>query len=81
MKVELSHGCHHSPAWENSHEGVEIPLQFGDMVLFGSHLAHRSAEHEAGKGYSQGWSRCAFAAPFAQMDGLVLNGHQGAGVH
>ncbi|EXJ77965.1 hypothetical protein A1O3_09124 [Capronia epimyces CBS 606.96] len=42
MDVELSRGGAISKAWEDSHEWVKVPLHPGDMLLFGSHLAHRS---------------------------------------
>ncbi|EXJ75417.1 uncharacterized protein A1O5_02113 [Cladophialophora psammophila CBS 110553] len=42
MDVELSHGGAISKAWENSQEWTKVPLRPGDVLLFGSHLAHRS---------------------------------------
>ena len=45
MDVELSHGGHISEAWENSQSWVSVPLERGDMLIFGSHLAHRSARN------------------------------------
>ncbi|KAI1629766.1 hypothetical protein EDD37DRAFT_67117 [Exophiala viscosa] len=42
MDVELSHGGAISKAWEDSHEWTQVPLHPGDVLLFGSHLAHRS---------------------------------------
>lgn len=52
MNVELSHGGHISQAWENSHDWVKVPLQSGDILLFGSHLAHRSAPNNTTKSRS-----------------------------
>lgn len=45
MDVELSHGGHISEAWENAQTWVSVPLERGDMLIFGSHLAHRSARN------------------------------------
>ncbi|KIX03323.1 uncharacterized protein Z518_06875 [Rhinocladiella mackenziei CBS 650.93] len=42
MDVELSHGGAISKAWEDSHTWTKVPLHPGDILLFGSHLAHRS---------------------------------------
>jgi ectoine hydroxylase-related dioxygenase (phytanoyl-CoA dioxygenase family) len=42
MDVELSHGGAISQAWQDSHEWTQVPLHPGDVLLFGSHLAHRS---------------------------------------
>lgn len=42
MNVELSHGGAISQAWQDSHEWIKVPLHPGDVLLFGSHLAHRS---------------------------------------
>lgn len=46
MDVELSHGGHISQAWEDSHEWMPVELSSGDLLIFGSHLAHRSAENK-----------------------------------
>jgi len=48
MDVELAHGGRISQAWEDSHEWVSVPLRSGDVLLFGSHLAHRSAPNHTG---------------------------------
>lgn len=42
MDVEFQHGGHITKAWEDSHEWIQVPLQPGDILFFGSHLAHRS---------------------------------------
>ena len=47
MDVELSHGGHISEAWEIAQSWVSVPLERGDMLVFGSHLAHRSARNLA----------------------------------
>ncbi|PLB37985.1 phytanoyl-CoA dioxygenase family protein [Aspergillus candidus] len=45
MDVEFSHGGHISEAWERAQPWVSVPLERGDMLIFGSHLAHRSARN------------------------------------
>ena len=45
MDVEFSHGGHISEAWERAQFWVSVPLERGDMLIFGSHLAHRSARN------------------------------------
>lgn len=42
MDVELADGGSISKAWENSHEWMPVELAPGDLLVFGSHLAHRS---------------------------------------
>lgn len=42
MDIGLENGGAISKIWEDSHEWVQVPLSPGDMLLFGSHLAHRS---------------------------------------
>ena len=49
MDVELAHGGHISKAWEDSHEWLPLPLKPGDILLFGSHLAHRSGPNSSQK--------------------------------
>lgn len=41
--VELVEGGRISDAWCDAHDWVEVPLERGDVLIFGSHLAHRSA--------------------------------------
>jgi ectoine hydroxylase-related dioxygenase (phytanoyl-CoA dioxygenase family) len=52
MNVELSHGGAISKTWEDAHEWTPVPLQPGDMLLFGSHLAHRSAANKTSQSRS-----------------------------
>lgn len=40
--IELSHGGAIAQTWQDKHEWVPVPLEPGDVLLFGSHLAHRS---------------------------------------
>lgn len=49
MEVELQpgKGGHISEAWENSHEWTLVPLQPGDILFFGSRLAHRSGPNNS----------------------------------
>lgn len=49
MDVELKNGGHISEAWEHSQTWVPVPLERGDMLIFGSHLAHRSAKNTTDK--------------------------------
>ena len=67
MSVELSHGGAISKAWEEAHEWTPVPLQPGDMLLFGSHLAHRSAENKTNKSRSS-----VYATYHGKKDGLDL---------
>lgn len=46
MKVEFAEAGRITPEWENTHERTSVPLEMGDMLIFGSHLAHRSAENK-----------------------------------
>lgn len=108
MEVQLSHGGAIDAQWEASQDWAPVELDSGDLLIFGSHLAHRSApnktseprasvyatyhtitdgtglrdkyycdrrenfppDHErvAGKDYSAGVKRYAFAAPFTQIE-------------
>jgi hypothetical protein len=42
MSVDLANGGRISDSWVNSHEWVSVPLDEGDVLLFGSRPAHRS---------------------------------------
>lgn len=42
MDVQYKYGGHITDEWENSHEWIMVPLQPGDILFFGSYLAHRS---------------------------------------
>lgn len=42
VDIDFSNGGRISPEWENAHEWVTVPLRPGDVLFFGSHLAHRS---------------------------------------
>jgi 2-aminoethylphosphonate dioxygenase len=42
MQVDCSKGFI-TLEWQKAHEWVQVPLEPGDMLIFGSHLAHRSA--------------------------------------
>lgn len=46
MDVELAEGGRIAESWVSSHEWVPVPLDPGDILIFGSHLAHRSASNE-----------------------------------
>ena len=49
MNVELTDGGRIRKDWEDAHEWVSIPLAPGDILIFGSHLAHRSASNKTDK--------------------------------
>ncbi|OQV03417.1 hypothetical protein CLAIMM_08465 [Cladophialophora immunda] len=67
MEVELSHGGAISQAWEDSHEWTKVPLRPGDVLLFGSHLAHRSAPNRTNSNRSS-----IYATYHGKSDGLDL---------
>lgn len=46
MDVELAHGGKIAAAWSDAHEWTSVPLSPGDILIFGSHLAHRSFSNE-----------------------------------
>jgi len=46
IDVELAHGGAISKTWEASHDWVPVELAAGDLLMFGSHLAHRSAPNK-----------------------------------
>jgi ectoine hydroxylase-related dioxygenase (phytanoyl-CoA dioxygenase family) len=52
MEVKFAHGGRIKPEWEHTHEWIPIPLEPGDMLIFGSHLAHRSAANKTDKSRS-----------------------------
>ncbi|KAF7167781.1 hypothetical protein CNMCM6106_003224 [Aspergillus hiratsukae] len=49
MDIEFAAGGRITPAWENAQEWTPIPLEPGDVLIFGSHLAHRSKENSTEK--------------------------------
>ncbi|KIY00005.1 uncharacterized protein Z520_04642 [Fonsecaea multimorphosa CBS 102226] len=67
MDVELSHGGAISKSWEDSHEWTKVPLRSGDILLFGSHLAHRSAPNRTNSNRSS-----IYATYHGKSDGLDL---------
>lgn len=67
MDVELAHAGQISESWEGNHEWVPVPLQPGDMLLFGSHLAHRSGPNATSKSRSS-----IYATYHARSDGEDL---------
>lgn len=67
MSVQFQHGGHITNEWENSHEWIEVPLQPGDILFFGSYLAHRSGPNRTDK------SRVAIYATYNRVsDGTDL---------
>lgn len=49
MDVSLSHGGHIAADWEEAHDWIPVELEAGDLLIFGSHLAHRSADNKTDK--------------------------------
>ncbi|QIX00973.1 hypothetical protein AMS68_006490 [Peltaster fructicola] len=49
MVVDLADGGAISKTWEESHEWLPVPLEAGDLLIFGSHLAHRSGDNKTDK--------------------------------
>ena len=52
MDVELAQGGRTSQAWEDSQTWIPVELESGDVLIFGSHLAHRSAPNKTAKARS-----------------------------
>lgn len=46
MDVTLAHGGKIDAEWEAGHAWVPVELEAGDLLIFGSHLAHRSASNK-----------------------------------
>ncbi|KAJ5646486.1 hypothetical protein N7490_002858 [Penicillium lividum] len=67
MDVEFEDSGRIKHSWEAAREWITLPLDPGDMIIFGSHLAHRSAENKTQK------SRSSLYATFhSKSDGLDL---------
>lgn len=49
MDIELAEGGRIADAWVEAHEWVSVPLEPGDVLIFGSHLAHRSGPNNTDK--------------------------------
>lgn len=49
VDVKLSHGGAIDAEWEGSHDWTPVELEAGDLLIFGSHLAHRSASNKTDK--------------------------------
>ncbi len=67
MDVELAEGGMISNAWEDGHEWVPVELASGDLLMFGSHLAHRSKPNKTVKARSS-----VYATYHMQKDGEEL---------
>ena len=67
MAVALAEGARISDDWERRAEWVAVPLAAGDILLFGSHLAHRSGPNATGASRS---SVCATYHGKADGEGL-----------
>ncbi|KAH8697403.1 hypothetical protein BGW36DRAFT_378633 [Talaromyces proteolyticus] len=67
MNVPCIDGGRIDPAWEAEQDWVSVPLEAGDVLIFGSHLAHRSADNNTDK------QRASLYATFhSKSDGLEL---------
>jgi 2-aminoethylphosphonate dioxygenase len=60
-------GGHITPEWEAAHDWLPVPLAPGDMLIFGSHLAHRS-----GPNRSQRTRSMVYATYACKSDGVDL---------
>jgi 2-aminoethylphosphonate dioxygenase len=69
MDVELAEGGRISKRWEDEHTWVPVELDAGDLLIFGSHLAHRSAKNETDKA-----RRSVYATYHCVKDGKDLRG-------
>lgn len=49
MSVELAEGGRISEKWEAERQWIPVELASGDLLIFGSHLAHRSATNKTSK--------------------------------
>ncbi|KUJ10171.1 PhyH-domain-containing protein [Mollisia scopiformis] len=49
MDVTFLRGGQIHPEWEAAHEWIAVPMQPGDILFFGSHLAHRSGPNRTEK--------------------------------
>jgi 2-aminoethylphosphonate dioxygenase len=67
MNVPCIDGGRIDPAWEEAQEWLTVPLEAGDVLIFGSHLAHRSEKNDTDK------ARASLYATFhGKSDGLDL---------
>jgi ectoine hydroxylase-related dioxygenase (phytanoyl-CoA dioxygenase family) len=67
MNVDLANGGRLSEAWIAKHEWVPVLLEAGDILFFGSHLAHRS-----GPNRTAGRRASLYATYAAKRDGEDL---------
>lgn len=67
MSITFIQGGHITNEWEQAHEWVSVPLEPADILIFGSHLAHRSLDNKTDK------ARAAIYATYhAESDGAEL---------
>ncbi|OJJ62929.1 hypothetical protein ASPSYDRAFT_28542 [Aspergillus sydowii CBS 593.65] len=52
MQIEFAEGGRIAPAWESTQVWVPVPLEPGDILFFGSMLAHRSNSNQTDKSRS-----------------------------
>lgn len=67
MEVQFRTGGHITEEWENKHEWLPVPLKQGDILFFGSHLAHRSGPNKTPRRRSM-----VYATYHGKSDGLDL---------
>lgn len=67
IKVPLAHGGRICPEWEAQQTWVPVPLDPGDVLFFGSHLAHRSAPNETGQRRAMLYATYAAASDGAEL--------------
>lgn len=67
MEVDFAEHGRIRPEWEDKHEWVSLPMAPGDLLVFGSHLAHRSAENKTDCGRAS-----LYATFYSKSEGLDL---------
>ncbi|KAI1432951.1 hypothetical protein GGR50DRAFT_688635 [Xylaria sp. CBS 124048] len=67
MEVQFIEGGRIHPDWQAAHTWTEVPMQPGDILFFGSHLAHRSGPNATSTSRSM-----IYATYHSVADGLDL---------
>ncbi|RAO71614.1 uncharacterized protein BHQ10_007626 [Talaromyces amestolkiae] len=67
MNVPCIDGGRIDPAWEEAQQWLTVPLEAGDVLIFGSHLAHRSEKNDTDKARAS-----LYATFYGKSDGLDL---------
>lgn len=50
MELEFTEHGRVQESWEKKREWVAVPMQPGDLLIFGSHLVHRATENKTNEG-------------------------------